>query len=118
VRSTTIIWPWTLMIKVLEVNCRASEDIMMALMSAAVRAGAEVVLIQEPSVKEEEDRWKAKIKDGNYISIYIDNVKKPYLITVARKDIQWTDYGGSRSPARVGIDINSIRMFNIYHHRD
>jgi hypothetical protein len=34
---------------------------MTALMSAAVRAGADVVLIQEPSVKEEEDRWKAKI---------------------------------------------------------
>jgi hypothetical protein len=34
---------------------------MTALMSAAVRAGAEVVLIQEPSVKEEEDRWKEKI---------------------------------------------------------
>jgi hypothetical protein len=39
------------MIKVLQANCRASEDIMTALMSAAVRAGAEVVLIQEPSVK-------------------------------------------------------------------
>jgi hypothetical protein len=51
------------MIKVLQANCRASEDIMTALMSAAERAGAEVVLIQEPCVKEEEDRWKAKIKD-------------------------------------------------------
>jgi hypothetical protein len=48
------------MIKVLQTNCRASEDIMTALMSAAVRAGAEVVLIQEPSVKGEEDRWKAE----------------------------------------------------------
>jgi peroxiredoxin len=62
------------MIKVLQANCRASEDIMTALMSAAVRAGAEVVLIQKPSVKEEEDRWKAKIKDGNYIYIYSDDV--------------------------------------------
>jgi hypothetical protein len=57
------------MIKILQANCRASEDIMTALMSAAVRAGAEVVLIQDPSVKEEEDRWRAKIKDGNYIYI-------------------------------------------------
>jgi hypothetical protein len=52
------------MIKVIQANCRASEDIMMAPMSAAVRAGAEVVLIHDPSVKEEEDR-RAKIKDGN-----------------------------------------------------
>jgi hypothetical protein len=106
------------MIKVLQANCRASEDIMTALMSAAVRAGAEVVLIQEPSMKEEEDRWKAKIKDGNYIYIYSDDVKKPYVITAVRKDIKWTDYGGSQSPERVGIDINSTRIINIYHHRD
>jgi hypothetical protein len=91
---------------------------MTALMSAGVRAGAEVVLIQEPSVKEEEDRWKAKIKDGNYIYIYSDDVKKPYVITAVRKDTKWTDYGGSRSPERVGIDINSTRIINIYHHRD
>jgi hypothetical protein len=57
------------MIKVIQANCRVSEDIMTALMSAAVRAGAEVVLIQEPSVKEDEDRWRAKIKDGNYTYI-------------------------------------------------
>jgi hypothetical protein len=106
------------MIKVLQANCRASEDIMTALMSEAVRAGAEVVLIQEPSVKEEEDRRKAKIKDGNYIYIYSDDVKKPYVITAVKKDIKWTDYGGSRSPERVGIDINSTRIINIYHHRD
>jgi hypothetical protein len=31
------------MIEVIQANCRASEDIMTALMSAAVRAGAEVV---------------------------------------------------------------------------
>jgi hypothetical protein len=106
------------MIKVLQAHCRASEDIMTALMSAAVRAGAEVVLIQEPSVKEEEDRWRAKIKDGNYIYIYSDDVKKRYVITAVRKDIKWTDYGGSRSPERVGIDINNTRIINIYHHRD
>jgi hypothetical protein len=55
------------MIQVLQANCRASEDIMTAPMSSAVTAGAEVVLIQEPSMKEEEDRWKAKIKDRHYI---------------------------------------------------
>jgi hypothetical protein len=82
-------------------------------MSAAVRPGEEVVLIQEPSVKEEEDRWRAKIKDGNYIYIYSDDVKKPYVITAVRKDMKWTDYGGSRSPERVGIDINSTRVINI-----
>jgi hypothetical protein len=49
------------LVQVIQANCRASEDIMTALISAAVRAGAEVVLIQEPSVKEEEDRWRAKI---------------------------------------------------------
>jgi hypothetical protein len=52
------------MIRVIQANCRASEDIMTALMSAAVRAGAEIVLIQEPSMKKEEDKWKAKIRDG------------------------------------------------------
>jgi glycine/D-amino acid oxidase-like deaminating enzyme len=59
------------MIKVIQANCRASEDITTALMSAAVRAGAEVVLIQEPSVKKEEDKWKVKIRDGNYVSITV-----------------------------------------------
>jgi hypothetical protein len=106
------------MIKVVQANCRGSEDIMTALMSAAVRAGAEVVLIQEPSMKEEEDRWRAKIKDGNYIYIYSDDVRKPYVITAVRKDIKWTDYGGSRSPERVGININSTYIINIYYHRD
>jgi hypothetical protein len=106
------------MSKVLQANCRASEDLMMALMSAAGRAGAVVVLIQEPSVKEEEDWWKAKIKDGNFIEIYRDDGKKPYVITAVRKDIKWTDYGGSRSPERVGIDINSTRIINIYYYRD
>jgi hypothetical protein len=81
-------------------------------------AGAEVVLIPEPSVKEEEDRWRAKIKDGNYTYIYSDNVKKPYVITAVRIDIKWTDYEGSRSPERVGININNTRIINIYHHRD
>jgi hypothetical protein len=35
-------------------------------------------------VKEEEDRWRAKIKDANYTYIYSDNVKKPYVITAVR----------------------------------
>jgi hypothetical protein len=35
-----------------------------------------------------------------------------------RKDIKWTDYGGSRSPGRVGIDIINTRFINIYHHKD
>jgi hypothetical protein len=43
------------MIRVLQANCRASEDIMTTLMSAAVRAGAGVVLIQEPSMKREKE---------------------------------------------------------------
>jgi hypothetical protein len=106
------------MIKVIQPNCRVSEDIMTALMSAAVRAGVEVVRIQEPGVKEEEDRWREKINDGNYIYIYSDDVKKPYVITAVRKDIKWTDYGARRSPERVGIDIHNTRIINIYHHRD
>jgi glycine/D-amino acid oxidase-like deaminating enzyme len=57
------------MIKVIQANCRAAKDIMTALISAAVRAGAEVVLIQEPSVKKEEDKWKVKTRDGNYVYI-------------------------------------------------
>jgi hypothetical protein len=80
------------MFKVVQANCRASQDIMTALMSAAVSAGVKVVLIQEPSVKEEENRWRAKIKDGNYIYIYSDDGKKPYVKTAVRKDIKWTDY--------------------------
>jgi hypothetical protein len=50
-----IIWRWMPMIKVLQANCRVSEDIMTALMSAAIRPGAGVILIQELSVKEEEN---------------------------------------------------------------
>jgi hypothetical protein len=44
------------MIKVTQANCRASEDIMTALIAAAVRAGTEIVLLQEPSIKQEEDK--------------------------------------------------------------
>jgi hypothetical protein len=106
------------MIKVIQENCRASEDIITVLMSAAVRAGAEVVLIQESSVTEEEDRLCTKIKDGNYIYIYSDDAKKPYVTIAVSKDIKWNDYGGSRSLDRVGIDINNTRIINIYHHRD
>jgi hypothetical protein len=84
-----------LMIKVPLVNCRASEDIMMALISTVVMIGAEVVLIQKSSVKEEEDWWKSKIKDGNDVYIYSNDVKKLYVITEGNKDIKWTDYGAS-----------------------
>jgi hypothetical protein len=106
------------MIKVIQENCRASEDIMTALMSAAVRAGAEVVLIQEPSVKKEEDGWKPKIRDANFIYIFSGDSDRPYVLTAIRKDIKWTDYGGSRSPERVGIDVGGTRIINIYHHRE
>jgi hypothetical protein len=65
---------------------------MTALMSAAVRPGGEVVLIQEPSVKEEEGWWNAKINARNYIYIYSDEVNKLYVITTVWEDIQWTEY--------------------------
>jgi hypothetical protein len=55
------------MIKVLQANCRASDDIMTALMSAAVRAGAEVVLIQEPRVKEDDGGQKSRMKLQIYL---------------------------------------------------
>jgi hypothetical protein len=106
------------MIKAIQANCRVSEDIVTALISAAFRGGAEVVLTQEPTVKEEENWWQAKITDGNYTYIYSDDVKKTYVISAVRKYIKWTDYGGSRSPERVGIDINNTHIINIYHHRD
>jgi hypothetical protein len=44
------------MIKVIQANCRVSEDIITALMSAAGPVGEEVRLIQELSVKKEEDK--------------------------------------------------------------
>jgi hypothetical protein len=44
------------MIQIIQANCRASEDIITVFMSAAIRAGAEVVLIQELSMKKEEDK--------------------------------------------------------------
>jgi hypothetical protein len=106
------------MIKVIQANCRASEDIMTALMAAAVRAGAEMVLVQEPSMKQEEDKWVAKIRDGNYVYIYSDSGPRPYVLTAVRKDIIWKDYGGSRNPERVGIEIRNTRVINIYHHRE
>jgi hypothetical protein len=106
------------MIKVMQENCRASEDIMTALMSEAVRAGAEVVLIQEPSVKNEEDKWMVKIRDGNYVYIYSGDNDRPYVLTAVRKDVVWNDYGGSRNAERVGIEIGNTRIINIYHHRE
>jgi hypothetical protein len=50
---------------------------MSKLMPESLRARAEGVLIQEPSVKKEEDRWKAKITDGNCIYIYSEDIQKP-----------------------------------------
>jgi hypothetical protein len=105
------------MIKVIQANCRASEDIVMALISAAIRLGVEIVIIQEPSAKKEEDGWKPKIRDGNYIYIFSSDNDRPYLLTAIRKDIKWTDYGCRRSPERVGIDIDGTQVINIYHHR-
>jgi hypothetical protein len=43
----------------------------LALMSAAVRAGADIVLIQEQSMKKEENGWKAKIWDAKFIYIFM-----------------------------------------------
>jgi hypothetical protein len=87
-------------------------------MSAAVRARAEVVLIQEPSVKKEEDKWKVKIRDGNCVYICSGDNDRPYVLTAFRKDVVWNDYGGSRNAERVGIEIGNTRIINIYHHRE
>jgi hypothetical protein len=108
------------MIRVLQANCRASEDIMTTLMSAAVRAGAGVVLIQEPSMKREKegDGWIAKIWDNNFIYIHGNSEERPYVLTAIRKDLLWNDYGGERSAERVGIEIAGTRVLNIYHHGD
>jgi hypothetical protein len=93
------------MIRVIQANCRASEDIMTALMFAAVRAGAGVVLIQEPSMRQEEDGWKAKIRDSNYMYIHSSGNDRPYVLTAIQKDLKWNDYGGKRIAERVGIEI-------------
>jgi hypothetical protein len=85
------------MIKVIQANGRASTDIITVLMSPAVRAGAEVVLIQEPSMKKEEEKWKVKIQDENYLDILSGDNDRPYVLTTDRKDIVWNDYGGSRN---------------------
>jgi hypothetical protein len=82
-----IIWPWMPMIKRLQANWRASEDIITVLMSAAFRAWVEIVQMQEPSVKEDEDRRKAKIKDAKYIYIDSDDIKKSFVITAVREDL-------------------------------
>jgi hypothetical protein len=37
------------------------------------------------------------------------------VFTAVRKDIKWTDYGGSRSSERVGIDVGGTWITNIYH---
>jgi hypothetical protein len=106
------------MIRVIQANCRASEDIMTALVSATVRAGAEVVLIQEPSMRKEDHGWMSKIRDENYIYVYSGGEERPYVLTGIRKDVTWNDYGGIRNSERVGIEICGTRIINIYHHRD
>jgi hypothetical protein len=53
---------------------------MTVLISAAVRAGAEVVLIQEPSMRQEKDGWKAKIRDPNFIYINSSDNDRPYVL--------------------------------------
>jgi hypothetical protein len=95
------------MMKVIQANCRASEDIMTAPMAATVTAGAEIVLLQEPSMKGEEDKWVANIRDGNYVYIHSDSGSRPYILTAVRKDIMWKDYGGSRGPETVGIEVGN-----------
>jgi hypothetical protein len=87
------------MIRVLQANCRASKDIMTALMSAAVRAGAGVVLMQEPSIRKEKegDGWIAKIRDANFIYIHGNSEDRPYVLTAIRKDLIWNGYGGERN---------------------
>jgi hypothetical protein len=68
-------------------------------------------------VKKEEDKWKVKIRDGNYVYIYSGDNDRPYVLTAVRKHVVWNDYGGSRNAERVGIEIGNTRMINIYHHR-
>jgi hypothetical protein len=87
-------------------------------MCAAVRAGAGVVLIQEPSMRQEEDRWNAKIRDSNYIYIHSSGNDRPYVLTAIQKDLKWNDYGGTRIAERVEIEIAGTRLMNIYHHRE
>jgi hypothetical protein len=91
---------------------------MTALMSAAVRAGAGVVLIQEPSMRQEEEGWKAKIRDSNYIYIHSSGNDRPYVLTAIQKDLKWNHYGGTRMAERVGIEIAGTLLMNIYHHRE
>jgi hypothetical protein len=105
------------MIKVIQANSKASEDIMTALMAAAVRAGAEIVVLQEPSMKQEEDKWVAKIRDGNYVYIHSDSSSSPYVLTAVKKDIMWKGYRGGKGPEIVGIEVGKTRVINIYHHR-
>jgi hypothetical protein len=90
----------------------------MVLMPAAVRAGAEIVLLQESSMKQEKDKWVAKIRDRNDIYIHSDSGSRPYVLTAIRKDIIWKDYGGSRELKRVGIDVGNMQIINIYIHRE
>jgi hypothetical protein len=61
-------------------------------------------------VKNEEEGWMAIIRDGNYIYIFSSDNDRPYVFAAIRKDINWTDYGRSRSPERVGIDVGSTRI--------
>jgi hypothetical protein len=69
-------------------------------------------------MKQEEDKWVAKIRDGNYVYIHSNSGSRQYVLTAVRKDIMWKDYGGSRGPERVGIEVGHIWMINIYHHRE
>jgi hypothetical protein len=74
-------------IRVIQANCRASEDILTALMSTAVRAGVEMVLIQEPSMRQEDYGWMSKIRGQNYIYVYSGREERPYVLTAIRKDV-------------------------------
>jgi hypothetical protein len=46
-------------------------------------------------MKQEEDKWVAKIRDGNYVYIHSDSSSRPYVLTAVRKDIMWKDYRGA-----------------------
>jgi hypothetical protein len=56
-------------------------------------------------MRQEEDGWKARIRNSNDIYIHSSENERLYVVIAIQKDLKWNDYGGTRIAERVGIEI-------------
>ena len=107
------------MIRVLQMNCGRSGDVMTDFLRSA-RREAEVVLIQEPWVRENEEiggGWQT-IGDGNFIFLLSTGTgRRPKTLIGVKRDVEWHQYAGVDDPDLIAVEIDGVRIFNVYNQR-